>query len=99
MRVLFSAAEIAARVDALAAEIARTLPPDFVIVGVLKGAWVFVADLARALDRTGARPEIEFSTPVWTHWSPQSEQRARAAIIVLETKSTRTHPGRSRPNE
>jgi hypoxanthine phosphoribosyltransferase len=57
---LFSGAEIAARVDALAAEITRTLPRDFVIVGVLKGAWVFVSDLARALDRAGARPEIEF---------------------------------------
>jgi hypoxanthine phosphoribosyltransferase len=60
MRVLFSAAEIAARVDSLAAEIARTIPADFVIVGLLKGAAVFVADLARALDRAGARPEIEF---------------------------------------
>ena len=60
MRVLFSAAEIAARVDTLAAEIARTIPADFVIVGLLKGAAVFVADLARALDRAGAHPEIEF---------------------------------------
>ena len=60
MRVLFSAAEIAARVDALATEIARTLPADFVMVGLLKGAWVFVADLARALERAGAGPEIEF---------------------------------------
>jgi len=60
MRVLFSAAEIAARVDALAAEIASTLPADFVMVGVLKGAWVFVADLVRALDRAGAGLEIEF---------------------------------------
>ena len=60
MRVLFSAAEIAARVDALAAEIASTLPADFVMVGLLKGAAVFLADLVRALDRAGARPEIEF---------------------------------------
>ena len=60
MRVLFSAAQIAARVEALAAQIGRTLPADFVMVGVLKGAWVFVADLARALERAGAAPEIEF---------------------------------------
>ncbi len=60
MRILFSAVEIAARVDALAAEIARTIPSDFVMVGLLKGAAVFVADLARALDGAGARPEIEF---------------------------------------
>jgi hypoxanthine phosphoribosyltransferase len=60
MRVLFTAAEIAARVDALAAEIARTIPGDLVMVGLLKGAAVFVADLARALYRAGSRPEIEF---------------------------------------
>jgi hypoxanthine phosphoribosyltransferase len=60
MRVLFSAAEIATRVEMLAAEIARTIPADFVMVGILKGAAVFVADLARALDRAGARLEIEF---------------------------------------
>src|SRR5215469_5706064 len=59
-RVLLSAAEIAARVDALAAEIASTLPAEFVMVGLLKSAAVFVADLARALDLAGARPEIEF---------------------------------------
>ena len=60
LRVLFSAAEIAARVDTLAVEIARTVPDDFVVIGLLKGAAVFVADLMRALDRAGARPELEF---------------------------------------
>jgi hypoxanthine phosphoribosyltransferase len=60
LRILFSAVEIAARVEALAAEIARTLPADLVMVGILKGATVFVADLARALDRAGGHPEIEF---------------------------------------
>jgi hypoxanthine phosphoribosyltransferase len=60
VRVLFSSAEIATRVDALAAEIAGMLPADFVMIGLLKGAWVFLADLARALNRVGARPEIEF---------------------------------------
>ena len=60
IRILFSEAVIAARVEALAGEITRTIPGDFVMVGLLKGAAVFVADLARALDRAGARPEIEF---------------------------------------
>src|ERR1700758_662352 len=60
IRTLFSEAEIAARVEALAGEMARTIPDDFVMVGILKGAAVFVADLARALDRAGARLEIEF---------------------------------------
>src|SRR5262249_39418896 len=39
---------------------ARRLPGDFVIVGVLKGAALFVADLARAFHRAGARPGLEF---------------------------------------
>jgi hypoxanthine phosphoribosyltransferase len=60
IRSLISAGEIAMRVVALAAEIARTIPGDFVVVGLLKGAAVFVADLVRALDMAGARPEIEF---------------------------------------
>jgi hypoxanthine phosphoribosyltransferase len=60
IRSLISAGEIAARVAALALEIVRTIPGDFVVVGLLKGAAVFVADLVRALDRAGVRPEIEF---------------------------------------
>ena len=60
IRELISEAEIAARVETLAADIAQWSPDDFVIVGVLKGAAVFVADLIRALYRAGARPEVEF---------------------------------------
>ena len=58
--VAFSATEMAARVDALAAEIARRIPAESVTVGLLKGAAVFVADLVRALDGAGARRRIEF---------------------------------------
>src|SRR6516225_10906578 len=60
IRTLIGEAEIAARVEALAAEIAQRIPDDFVVVGLLKGAAVFVADLSRALYRAGARPEFEF---------------------------------------
>ena len=60
MRILSTAVEIAARIEALAVEIARTVPAYFVAVGLLKGATVSVADLARALDRASARSEIEF---------------------------------------
>jgi hypoxanthine phosphoribosyltransferase len=60
IRILIREAEIAVRVERLAAEIAQRRPGDFVIVGLLKGAAMFVADLARALYRAGARPEIEF---------------------------------------
>lgn len=36
LRVLFTAADIAARVDTLAMEVAGAMPADFVIVGLVK---------------------------------------------------------------
>jgi hypoxanthine phosphoribosyltransferase len=57
---LFEEAEIAARVEALAGEIVRTMGAQFVVIGVLKGSFVFLADLVRALARAGATPNVEF---------------------------------------
>jgi hypoxanthine phosphoribosyltransferase len=57
---LFSAAEIAARVDALARDIAASSQPDLIIVAILKGSFIFAADLIRALYREGLKPEIDF---------------------------------------
>jgi hypoxanthine phosphoribosyltransferase len=51
-RPLISAAAIAARVGALGQEIAARLPPGTVhVVVILRGAFVFAADLIRALPR------------------------------------------------
>jgi hypoxanthine phosphoribosyltransferase len=49
--VLISEADIAARVDALAAEISADYADkgDIVLIGVLKGAFIFLADLSRRL--------------------------------------------------
>lgn len=60
MRKLYSEDEIAARVAALAARIVAELGTDFVLAPVLTGGFVFGADLARALHRVGADPEIDF---------------------------------------
>ena len=57
---LFDEDEIAGRVAELAAEIASALPDDLVVVGLLKGSFVFVADLIRALDGAGCTPTVEF---------------------------------------
>ncbi len=55
---LLTAGQIAARVSELAAEIRRDLADDRpVVLGVLKGAAFFTADLARALGRDA---EVEF---------------------------------------
>jgi len=56
----FSAAEIAARVDALARDIARKLPRDSLVVAVLKGSLVFTADLIRALSHHGVDWPMDF---------------------------------------
>ena len=57
---LFDEAAVARRVDDLALAIARELPERFTLVGLLKGSFVFVADLVRALHRAGCAPRIEF---------------------------------------
>ncbi len=57
---LYDENEIRARVEELAEEIARALPEDFMILGLLKGSFVFIADLARALYRRGRLPQVEF---------------------------------------
>jgi hypoxanthine phosphoribosyltransferase len=60
VRVLHDAAAIAERVEHLARQVAARAPTDLVVVGVLKGSFIFVADLVRALDRLGVTPEVEF---------------------------------------
>jgi hypoxanthine phosphoribosyltransferase len=47
--VLLDAEEVAAQVHRLGAEIERDHPDGVVLIGVLKGALLFVADLARAI--------------------------------------------------
>jgi hypoxanthine phosphoribosyltransferase len=59
--LLFDAGQIAERVDALAAQIRDVIGArDLALVGILKGSFMFMADLARALDRAAVRPQIEF---------------------------------------
>jgi len=60
---LFGEEEIAKRVEELAAEIAAAVSSssgDLTVIGVLIGSFVFVADLARALDRAGLAPRVDF---------------------------------------
>ena len=57
---LFSAGDIKVRVEALAAEISARRTDDFLVVGVLIGSFMFVADLMRALAAQGRHPRVEF---------------------------------------
>jgi hypoxanthine phosphoribosyltransferase len=60
--VLYSAEEIRDRVTTLAREISLKLPPDLMIVSLLKGSFMFTADLIRALYHIGLHPQIDFMT-------------------------------------
>ena len=58
--VLFSEAVIAARITELAAEIAARKPHRLIVVPVLKGSFIFAADLIRAMYHAGLSPEVDF---------------------------------------
>ena len=58
--VLFSDTDIAARVKAIAAEIAARKPQNLLVVPVLKGSFIFAADLIRAMHHAGLSPEVDF---------------------------------------
>jgi len=60
--VLFSAEEIEERVKGLAREISLKLPPDLMVVSLLKGSFVFTADLIRQLYHIGLHPQVDFMT-------------------------------------
>jgi len=60
IRVLFDAETIARRNGELAREIASTGYVDLLVISILKGSFVFAADLIRALHGAGLSPEVEF---------------------------------------
>ena len=60
LRVLFDAETIASRNLSLASEIAAAGYSNLLVVSILKGSFVFAADLIRALHRAGLAPEVEF---------------------------------------
>ncbi len=62
IRVLYDAKAIAARNDEMAKEIAAAGYRDLLVVSILKGSFVFAADLIRALHDAGMSPEVEFIT-------------------------------------
>jgi hypoxanthine phosphoribosyltransferase len=62
IRVLYDAPEIAARNAGIAKEIAAAGYKDLLVVSILKGSFVFAADLIRALHDAGLSPEVEFIT-------------------------------------
>lgn len=59
---LFTAEMIARRNVELAAEIAKGPTHDLLVISILKGSFIFAADLIRSLHHVGMAPEVEFIT-------------------------------------
>ncbi|MDX2306989.1 MAG: hypoxanthine phosphoribosyltransferase [Hyphomicrobium sp.] len=62
LAVIFPAEEIAHRLEALAGEIKALGLENLLVIAVLKGSFVFAADLIRAMHRSGLDPEVDFLT-------------------------------------
>ena len=60
VRVLFEEAAIAERTAGIARDIADANLKDLLVVAVLKGSFMFAADLIRAMHRVGLSPQVEF---------------------------------------
>jgi hypoxanthine phosphoribosyltransferase len=60
IEVLFSASTIARRNLELAKDIASRDYRDLLVISVLKGSFIFAADLIRAMHDAGISPEVEF---------------------------------------
>jgi hypoxanthine phosphoribosyltransferase len=60
VEILFSASAIARRNLALAKDIAGRDYNDLLVISILKGSFIFAADLIRAMHDAGISPEVEF---------------------------------------
>ncbi len=60
IRTLITADAIATRNTELATAISAAVPPDVLVISILKGSFVFAADLIRALHHAGMMPQVEF---------------------------------------
>jgi len=84
VKKLFDEAAIAKRVKELATEIADAIAGDFTIVSLLKGSFVFTADLVRALDARGCHPLIDF---VWLSSYGQGRESSGAVRLIGKAPS------------
>lgn len=60
IEVLYSASAIAQRNLELAKEVAARDYSDLLVISILKGSFIFAADLIRAMHDAGISPEVEF---------------------------------------
>jgi hypoxanthine phosphoribosyltransferase len=62
IETIYSAEDINVRLQVLATDIAAKKPENLLVIPILKGSFVFAADLIRALYVAGLAPEVDFLT-------------------------------------
>lgn len=105
IETIFSAGEILSRLQVLAQEIAAKRPENLLVVPILKGSFVFAADLLRALHAAGIAPEVDFLTLSSYRKSRSSsgqvsilrdldlDVQQRHVILIDDVLDFRPHPG------
>lgn len=78
VKVLFDEKIIADRTFALAKEISAAQPRDLLVVAILKGSFMFAADLLRDLHRVGLEPHVEFF-----HLSSYREGMVSSGVVTI----------------
>lgn len=62
LQPIYSASEIQKRLEKISAQVVESLGSEFLVIGILKGSFIFIADLVRALHFAGAAPQVDFIT-------------------------------------
>jgi hypoxanthine phosphoribosyltransferase len=78
IEILFDEKTIAGRIAELAQEIAASQPKDLLVAAILKGSFMFAADLLRALHRVGLEPHVEFF-----HLSSYREGKVSSGVVTI----------------
>jgi hypoxanthine phosphoribosyltransferase len=89
LRVLLSAEEIAARVDALAENFAAQVDDGWTVVALLQGAIPFAADLMRAIEKRGRHPIYD---SLWLE--SYRDARQSSGKVVVRADISRAIEGR-----
>ncbi len=78
--VLYNETTISLRVQEMAHRIVQDMGGDCTVIALLKGSFVFAADLVRAMHGAGSTPQIDFMTLS----SYGSGQKSRGAVTIIQ---------------
>jgi hypoxanthine phosphoribosyltransferase len=79
MKILVSREEIAKRVGELTSAISGRLDDDAIVVGLLQGSFIFMADIMRGLADNGKTPQTDF---LWLSSYGDGQESGRLNILA-----------------